>query len=109
MLRRKFQVPSLQLLEEDELTWAAAEANFAKCARGACFLVLKHAAFVLKVGLRRPQILFLDAQALATKQCMQAHEEKWSSSCMLLRPAAISAAKRAIQSKKQEESRVPRL
>ena len=43
-------VSSLQLLDEEELTWAAAEANFAKCARGACFLVLKHAAFVLKAG-----------------------------------------------------------
>eukprot|EP00913_Durusdinium_trenchii_P023747 g22303.t2 len=54
-------VSSLQLLDEDELTWSAAEANFAKCARGSCFVALKHAAFVLK--------------ALATKKCMQAQEE----------------------------------
>lgn len=26
----------------------AGKANFAKCARGACFLALKHAGFVLK-------------------------------------------------------------
>lgn len=54
-------VPLLQLLDEEQLTWSAAEANFAKCARGACFLALKHAGFVLK--------------ALATKECIQAQQE----------------------------------
>lgn len=54
-------VTSLQLLDEEQLTWSNAEANFAKCSRGACFLALKHAGFVLK--------------ALATKECIQAQQE----------------------------------
>ncbi|CAJ1390042.1 unnamed protein product [Effrenium voratum] len=76
------QVPFLQLLEEDQLTLPAAEANFTRCTRGASFLALKHGAFVLK--------------ALATKQSLQTKEAGTKPSARPLASAACAAVCAAI-------------
>ncbi|CAE7895865.1 SEP2 [Symbiodinium necroappetens] len=57
-------VPALRLLEDAQLNWAAAQANFVRCSRGACFLALKHAAFVLKVLATRHALDETEAQGV---------------------------------------------
>jgi len=57
-------VPALSLLEDAQLNWAAAQANFVRCSRGACFLALKHAAFVLKVLATRNALDETEAQGV---------------------------------------------
>ncbi|CAE7030732.1 unnamed protein product [Symbiodinium natans] len=57
-------VPALRLLDEDQLSWAAAQANFVRCSRGSCFLALKHAAFVLKVLATRHALQATEAQGV---------------------------------------------